>query len=82
VVRTGSGPTIARLQPLYSIEGTMHALAWIGIALLALGILGWLVFKITVWFAVMLFVAGIVFLIWGFTKVKRIAAGGGPPPRV
>jgi membrane protein implicated in regulation of membrane protease activity len=57
----------------------MHALAWLGIALLALGVLGWLVFKITIWFAVLLFVAGIVFLIWGLTRVKRVVAGGGTP---
>jgi hypothetical protein len=64
---------------VYSIEGTMHALAWLGLALLALGVLGWLVFKITIWFAVLLFVAGIVFLIWGFAKVKQVAAGGRTP---
>lgn len=53
----------------------MHALAWVGIALLALGVLAYVVFRITLWFAALLFLAGIVFLIWGFTKVKRVAAG-------
>ena len=49
----------------------MHALAWIGIAILALAVLTWFVFKVTLWFAALLFVAGVVLLIWGFTKVKR-----------
>ena len=49
----------------------MHAIAWVGIFILAFAVLCWLVFKITLWFAGLLFVAGIVLLIWGFTKVKQ-----------
>ncbi len=47
----------------------MHALAWVGIAILALAVLGWLVFKITIWFAGLLFLAGIILLVWGFAMV-------------
>ena len=49
----------------------MHALAWIGIILLLLGILAYIVFKITVWVAVILFVLGVVLIIWGAVKVKQ-----------
>ena len=49
----------------------MRALIWIGVVLLALGLLAWLVFKIAVKVAMILFVAGIVLMIWGAFKVKR-----------
>ena len=49
----------------------MHALAWFGMILLALGLLAFVVFKVTVWVAVILFVAGVMFLGWGARKVKR-----------
>lgn len=50
----------------------MHALAWFGVILLALGLLAYVVFKVTIWIAVMLFVSGIAFLAWGAVKVKRV----------
>ena len=49
----------------------MHALAWFGVILLAFGLLAYVIFKVTVWIAVVLFVAGILFIAWGATKVKR-----------
>jgi hypothetical protein len=49
----------------------MHALAWFGVILLALGLLAYVVFKITIWIAAVLLVAGIAFLAWGAVKVKR-----------
>ncbi len=49
----------------------MRALAWVGIGILALAVLAWFVFKITLWFAALLFVAGVVLLVWGFAKAKR-----------
>lgn len=49
----------------------MHALAWLGVVLLALALLTYVVFKITLWFALVLLVAGIVFIGWGAAKVKR-----------
>jgi membrane-bound ClpP family serine protease len=52
-------------------EHGMHALASFGIILLALGLLAYAVFKVTVWIAIVLFVAGVLFLAWGATKVKR-----------
>jgi hypothetical protein len=50
----------------------MHALAWFGVILLVLGLLAYVVFKVTIWIAVILFVAGVVVLGWGATKVKRV----------
>jgi hypothetical protein len=49
----------------------MRALAWVGIAILALAVLAWFVFKITLWFAALLLVAGVVLLVWGFATAKR-----------
>jgi membrane protein implicated in regulation of membrane protease activity len=56
---------------LDTTEGTMRALAWIGIAILALAVLAWFVFKITLWFAALLFAIGVVLLVLGFAKVER-----------
>ncbi|HKO16996.1 MAG TPA: hypothetical protein VJU87_12205 [Gemmatimonadaceae bacterium] len=50
----------------------MHALAWAGIVLLALGILAYLVLKLTIWVAAILFIIGVVLIVWGATKVKRV----------
>ena len=50
----------------------MHTLAWFGVILLALGLLAYVVFKVTVWIAVILLVSGVVLLGWGATKVKRV----------
>jgi hypothetical protein len=49
----------------------MHALFWVGLVVLALGILAYIVVKAAIWFAVVLFIAGIILMIWGITKVKR-----------
>lgn len=49
----------------------MRALAWVGIAILALAVLAWFVFKITLWFAALLFAIGVLLLAWGFAKVRR-----------
>jgi hypothetical protein len=68
---TADGPTIAVAPGDITGEALMHAIAWVGIFVLALAVLCWLVFKITLWFAGLLFVAGLVLLAWGFTKVKR-----------
>ena len=52
-------------------EVHMHALFWIGLVVLALGILAYVVVKAAIWFAVILFIAGAILMIWGVTKVKR-----------
>jgi hypothetical protein len=49
----------------------MHALAWVGLFILALGLLAWFVFRVTLWFAGLLFLLGMVLLIRGFSNVKR-----------
>ena len=49
----------------------MHALFWTGLVVLALGILAYVVIKAAIWFAVGLFIAGVVLMIWGAMKVKR-----------
>ena len=49
----------------------MHAGFIVGIILLALGVLAYVVVKAAIWFAVVLFIAGIVAMIWGAVKVKR-----------
>lgn len=49
----------------------MHALFWIGLVVLALGILAYVVVKAAIWFAVILFIVGVILMIWGVTKVKR-----------
>lgn len=49
----------------------MNTLAWIGIAILALVVLTWFVFKVTLWFAALLFVVGLAVMGWGFVKAKR-----------
>jgi hypothetical protein len=38
---------------------------------LALGVLAYIVVKAAIWFAIVLFIAGIILMIWGVTKVKR-----------
>lgn len=52
-------------------DAHMHALFWIGLVVLALGILAYLVVKAAIWFGIILFIAGIVLMIWGAMKVKR-----------
>lgn len=52
-------------------EESMHALFWIGLVVLALGILAYIVVKAAVWFAILLFIVGVILMIWGVTKVKR-----------
>jgi uncharacterized membrane protein len=52
-------------------EPYMHVLFWIGLVVLALGILAYIVVKAAIWFAVILFVIGVILMIWGVTKVKR-----------
>jgi uncharacterized membrane protein len=54
-----------------TLEDRVHALAWLGIVLLALGILAWVVFKITIWIGIVLFVLGVILLIRGFSKAKQ-----------
>ena len=49
----------------------MEALVWIGVAILAIAVLGWLVFKITLWLVGMIFLVGLLLMIWGAVKVKR-----------
>ena len=49
----------------------MHALFWIGLVVLALGILTYVVVKAAIWFAIVLFIAGVILMIWGVTKVKK-----------
>ena len=49
----------------------MRALIWLGAALLALGFLAWLVFKIAVKVALVLFVVGVALMIWGAIKARR-----------
>lgn len=49
----------------------MHALVWVGLALLALGLLAWFVFKVTVYLAVILFLVGVALMIWGAVKAKQ-----------
>jgi hypothetical protein len=49
----------------------MHALFWVGLVVLALGILTYIVVKAAVWFAILLFIVGVILMIWGVTKVKR-----------
>lgn len=49
----------------------MRPLAWAGIILVALAILAYVVLRVTIWFAVALFAAGVVLLFWGAVKVKR-----------
>jgi hypothetical protein len=52
-------------------EVHMHALFWVGLVVLALGVLAYIVVKAAIWFAIVLFIAGIILMIWGVTKVKR-----------
>jgi uncharacterized membrane protein len=52
-------------------EVHMHALFWIGLVVLALGILAYVVIKAAIWFAIALFIVGVILMIWGVTKVKR-----------
>ena len=49
----------------------MHALFWIGLVVLALGILAYVVVKAAIWFAIVLFIVGVILMIWGITKVKK-----------
>ena len=49
----------------------MHALFWIGLVVLALGILAYVAVKAAIWFAIVLFVVGVILMIWGITKVKK-----------
>jgi hypothetical protein len=49
----------------------MHAIGWLGVAVLALGILAYVVFKVALWIAIVLFIAGVVLMIWGAVKLKR-----------
>ena len=49
----------------------MHALFWIGLVVLALGILAYVVVKAAIWFAIVLFIVGVILMIWGVTKVKK-----------
>lgn len=49
----------------------MPALIWIGLALLALGVLAWFVLKVALYFAVTLFIVGIALLIWGAMRAKQ-----------
>lgn len=50
----------------------MHAFVWLGLVLFVLGLIGWLVFRITVAFAVVLFVVGLVLTIWGAIKARGV----------
>lgn len=49
----------------------MHALFWFGLVVLALGILAYFVIKAAIWFAIVLFIAGVILMIWGAFKVKQ-----------
>ena len=53
----------------------MHALAWLGIALLALWAVLWLGFKIVSGVVHLLVIAGIILLIWGLVKRGARAVG-------
>ena len=50
----------------------MRALLWLGIILVALGLLAWLVFKITIKLAMLLFLARVILIIWGAFKLSRM----------
>lgn len=52
-------------------ERSVHAGFIVGIILLVLGVLAYVVVNAAIWFAVILFIAGIVAIIWGAVKVKR-----------
>lgn len=49
----------------------MHGLVWVGLVLLALGVLAWFVFKVTIYIAVGLFLVGVALMIWGAVKAKQ-----------
>ena len=49
----------------------MHILFWIGLVVLALGILAYFVVKAAIWFGIVLFIVGVILMIWGITKVER-----------
>jgi uncharacterized membrane protein YraQ (UPF0718 family) len=49
----------------------MHVLFWTGLVVLALGILAYIVVKAAIWLAVILFIAGVILMIWGAAKVKK-----------
>lgn len=46
----------------------MHVLLWIGIVLLALWLLGFLVFKVVGFAIHLLLIAAVVMIIWGLVK--------------
>jgi len=52
-------------------EAEMHGLFWTGLVVLALGILAYIVVKAAIWLAVILFIGGVILMIWGATKVKK-----------
>lgn len=52
-------------------EAEMHVLFWTGLVVLALGILAYVVVKAAIWLAVILFIGGVILMIWGATKVKK-----------
>lgn len=49
----------------------MSGWIWAGIILIVLGILAWVVFKITLWIGILLFVLGVIAVIWGAVKLKQ-----------
>ena len=56
----------------------MHALAWIGIALVALWAVLWLGFQIVSGVVHLIVVAGVVLLVWGLVKKGARAVGRHP----
>jgi len=54
----------------------MHALVWLGIALLVLWGVLWLGFHIVSGLVHLLVIAGIIFLVWGLIKRGASAVGG------
>lgn len=49
----------------------MRGYIWLGVILIALGLLGYVVLRLTIVLAVVLFVAGLVAIAWGAVAVKR-----------
>lgn len=49
----------------------MRSLVWIGGLLIALGLVAYVVLRVTIWVAVILFVLGLVLIVRGAVRVKQ-----------
>ena len=58
----------------------MSALAWIGVVLIVLWLLGWLAFEIVGGIIHLLLIVGVVLLIWGLVKKGSRAVSGRDGP--